>query len=131
MRRERARLEGERSRLEKEMADLKEQVETLRTRPSATSPVAVSEELKDSFTIFLGVFKDKDSAVEKGASLKELGYKAYVVGLSGTSPEKQYRLVLGSFKEKEEAEKVLARLHNRAELMDARVMAFSEISRVD
>ena len=131
LRRERARLEGERSRLEKEMADLKEQVETLRTRPSATSPVAVSEELKDSFTIFLGVFKDKDSAVEKGASLKELGYKAYVVGLSGTSPEKQYRLVLGSFKEKEEAEKVLARLHNRAELMDARVMAFSEISRVD
>ncbi|HHT9132070.1 MAG TPA: SPOR domain-containing protein, partial [Candidatus Tripitaka californicus] len=95
------------------------------------SPVAVSEELKDSFTIFLGVFKDKDSAVEKGASLKELGYKAYVVGLSGTSPEKQYRLVLGSFKEKEEAENVLARLHNRAELMDARVMAFSEISRVD
>ena len=121
----------EKTRLDKEMVGLKEQVETLRARASATSPVAVPEELKDSFTIFLGTFKDKDSAVQKGTGLREFGYKAYVIGLSGASMEKQYRLVLGSFKEKEEAEKVLTKLHHRAELAEARVIAFSEVPGVD
>jgi type II secretory pathway predicted ATPase ExeA len=121
----------ERSRMEEELTALREQIEALRARPPATSPVAVPEELKDSFTIFLGIFKDKDSAIQKSTSLRDFGYKAYVIGLGDPSSERQYRLVLGSFKERKEAENVLVKLHERPELQEARVTIFSEALRVD
>lgn len=121
----------ERDLMREEMTTLKEQIEALRAVPPATSPVAVPEELEDSFTIFLGTFEDKDTAVKKSASLANFGYKAYVIGLQDALLERKYRLVLGSFKEREEAEKVLVRLHGHTGLQEAHVLVFSEALRVN
>ncbi len=121
----------EKSRLDGEVKDLREKIKTLPAGPPMSSPVAVPEDLKESFTILLGTFKSRNIALEKGAALKGLGYKAYVIGLGGNPPEGQYRLALGSFKEKEEAENVLAKLNDRSELAEARVTAFSDALKVD
>ncbi|HHT9120734.1 MAG TPA: AAA family ATPase [Candidatus Hypogeohydataceae bacterium YC41] len=116
----------EKARMDEQLASLEERVEAVSARSSVTGSLAVPEDLKDSFTIFLGTFKDKDSAIQKSTNLRSLGYRVYLISLNGTLPGKQYHLVLGSFKERKEAEDVLVKLHERSELSEARVVPFSE-----
>lgn len=117
----------EKSRLEEELKTLQKQVEELSVRApipqtAPTAPtVAIPPELRGVYTILIGAFKDKESAVQRTSGLKGVQQKAYVIA-SG----KDYRLVLGQFKERNEAETVLQSLQTRGELAGAKVLTFSE-----
>ncbi|MDO8136740.1 MAG: AAA family ATPase [Candidatus Brocadiales bacterium] len=117
----------EKSRLEEELKTLQKQVEELSAKASTPQPatstpaVAIPPELRGVYTILIGAFKDKESAVQRTSGLKGVQQKAYVIA-SG----KDYRLVLGQFKERNEAETVLQSLQTRGELAGAKVLTFSE-----
>lgn len=119
----------ERGRYEKELDELKKGVEGLKTRRPAVAAAPVPREFEDSYTIFIGSFKDKPSAVEAGKGLRGLEHKARVIALDSSEKGRQFRLVLGNFKEKTEAEAVRGRLQTR--FPDAQVVAFSKAMQPD
>ncbi|MFQ5862838.1 MAG: AAA family ATPase [Candidatus Brocadiales bacterium] len=120
----------EKSRLEQEITKLQEDIKTLKTRsaaPPATPPVIIPDEWKGSFTIFLGVFDDRESAIEKAKGLRGVKQKAHVIAIGTEGGSRKYYLVLGNFKDQEKATNVLDELQVQGELLDAEVMAFAEV----
>lgn len=120
----------EKSRLEQEITKLQKDIGTLKARPTtppATPPVIIPDEWKDSFTIFLGVFDDRKSAIEKAKGLRGVKQKAHVVAIGTEGGSRKYYLVLGNFKDKGKATNVLDELQIQGELLDAEVMAFTEV----
>jgi cell division septation protein DedD len=121
----------ERARLKQEISKLEEEVEeVLKAKvaaPKAQPPVAVPDQWKDSYTIFLGVFNDRKSAVEKVKGLRGVKQKAHIITLSTGEGGKEYNLVLGNFKNPEEATDVLNDVQIQGKLLDAEVKPFADV----
>ncbi|MHC4196816.1 MAG: SPOR domain-containing protein [Planctomycetota bacterium] len=126
----------ERARLEQEITKLDGEVkELLKAKvaapppaaPKAQPPVAVPEQWKDAYTIFLGVFNDRESAVEKVRGLRGVKQKAHIIALGTEEGGKEYNLVLGNFKNPEEATDVLNDVQIQGELLDAEVKPFADV----
>ncbi|MCP4364183.1 MAG: AAA family ATPase [Planctomycetes bacterium] len=126
----------ERARLEQEIVKLEGEVkEILKAKaaapppaaPEARPPVAVPAQWKDAYTIFLGVFNDRESAVGKVKGLRGVKQKAHIIALGTEEGGKEYNLVLGNFKNPEEATDVLNDVQIQGELLDAEVKPFADV----
>lgn len=120
----------ERARLENEITELQEKIKDLEAKLAATPaapPPIIPDEWKDSFTIFMGVFDDKESAVERARKLREVKQKIHVIAVGTKEGNRKYYLVLGNFKEEGEAKAVLEELQIGGQLLDAEVMPFVDV----
>ncbi|MEE9200056.1 MAG: SPOR domain-containing protein, partial [Candidatus Brocadiales bacterium] len=122
----------ERARLEKEILKLQDEAKDLKKMAIAPPPasVVIPDQWKDSSTIFLGAFDDKQSAVEKAKGLRGVRHKAHVIGIGSEDGGKKYLLVLGNFKDNSEAVGVLDEFQIQGKLLDADVMPFTEVVKV-
>ena len=123
----------ERARTENEVLELQDQIKELKARPVATPEapaVAIPEAWKGSSTIFVGVFDERLPAVEKVKGMRGVKQKAHIIGIGTEEGGRKYLLVLGNFKDEEEAVGVLDELQIQGELLDAEVMPFTEVLKV-
>lgn len=123
----------ERSRLEEEIGALQEEIKALKAKAAAApaAPVMIPDEWKDSYTIYLGAFNDRQTAVEKAKGLRGVKQKAHIIAIGSGEGNRNYRLVIGNFKDADEAMNVLNELQIQGELLDADVMPFTEVLKAE
>ncbi|MEE9584059.1 MAG: AAA family ATPase [Candidatus Brocadiales bacterium] len=124
----------EKTRMEQKLFKLQDEVEELKARPPAplaTPPVVIPDEWKGSSTIFLGTFGDRESAVERAKGLRGVTKKAHIIAVGTEEGGRSYRLVIGNFKDTEEAMEALNELQVQGELLDAEVIPFTEVVKVE
>ncbi|NIA09099.1 MAG: hypothetical protein GWP10_04915 [Nitrospiraceae bacterium] len=83
-----------------------------------TSQISGTTKTEISYTIYLKSYPDKELALSAAKRLTRLGYEVYIARVNMPGMRAQYRVLLGSFKDKKTPWKVIEGLKDKGDLKE-------------